>query len=139
VKGLSTAAIADGYAGLMRRCRAQTVSGRLTAPFWLQFDHFDPARGEAEHSVAEVLRFYRTSARLRDFQHGRVQVAYADYTNFNGRPRPTVPVWIIVGYRVAAPSLGLMSKPMRVDAVSIIDDLHLRPRSTIETLPSRCA
>jgi hypothetical protein len=68
-----------------------------------------------------------------------VQLATPDSTNLHGRPRPTLPVWIIAGSPVAAPSLGLMSKPMKVDAVSIIDDLHLRPRSTIETLPSRCA
>jgi hypothetical protein len=108
-------------------------------PRWAcQFDHFDPAGEQPLHTAAEVLHYYRTSTRLRDFRHGRVHIAFADYTNLNGRPRPTIPVWVVVGYRVTASSLGLTSRPVKIDAVSIIDDRGLRPQSTILTLPSRC-
>jgi hypothetical protein len=138
VKGLSAAAVEDGYAGLMLHCRAHIADHRLTAPFWLQFDHFDPSRGSAKHTPAEVERLYRTSPQLQTFHHHRVHVAFADYSDLNGDARPTVPVWIVVSYLERGPSLGLFSKPRRVDAVSIIRDSDLRRSNTIETLPSRC-
>ena len=138
MKGLSNAAIADGHAGLSLRCRGHIRDGKLTAPFWLQFDHFDPAHSPSRNTPAKAARAYRRAQHLRGFQHHRVHIAYADYTNMNGRLRPTVAVWIVVRYGVLGASYGLLSKPMRVDEVAILNDADLRPRGVILTLPSRC-
>lgn len=137
VTGLSAAAVADGYAGLSLRCHAQITNGRLTAPFWMQFDHFDPARGRAGHDVRQVLAAYATDPATRSFPQRRLHVAYADYSDRNGPGRPPVAVWIVVSYDVRAIS-SMSSTAMRADDVAILTDDGLRSSGIIEGLPSRC-
>lgn len=120
-------------------CDAMVTRGRLTAPFWLDNDHFDPAPGvHPAHTQAQATAAYLANREARSFAppSSHPQVFFANYGRVDVDVVVEAPVWVFLAHGVTGTSYGPSGGSFKTDAAVIFDDASLRLLPIVEALPN---
>lgn len=124
-----------------RSCMAHVSGNRLTAPFWIDNDHFNPTNVTPRHTAAAVLRAYETDRTTRGLSTGTAESVFFAAHSRTDINVPTENIWVVLTYNTyGVPPLGPSGGPPQlIDRTALISDRTLRSLSVIEARPDRCS